>query len=81
MKDKIRNYISRMNIEDVNAFAVKNGIYLSRSEMEFTYNFIKNNYSDVLENKNYDFGRYKEKFSTENFPKVQRLIEKYRNYL
>ncbi len=78
----IELYINNLRREDITNFALKNGINLSAEELEFTYDFIKNNYKDVLKNKeSFDFSKYKEKFSSENFSKIELLIKKYISYL
>ncbi len=77
----IKNYINKMTITDVNSFAIKNDIYLSRGELEFIYNFIKNNYESIIKNKDIDMSLYKENFSLDNYSKINVLIAKYRHYL
>jgi len=48
MKDKLINeYVSRMNIEDVRKFAIKNGITLSEEELNIVYNHAKNNWRTI----------------------------------
>lgn len=75
-------YISNLRKEDIILFAEKNNIYLDEHELLFTYNFIKNNYKEVLKNKdNFDFSKYKKEFSEENYFKIEKLIKKYISYL
>lgn len=75
-------YVRNLRGEDVVNFANRNGINLSKEEADFTYNFIKSNYKEVLKNKNsFDLNEYKEKFSEENFKKIENLIKKYISYL
>ena len=75
-------YIRNLKLDDVINFASKNNITLSNDEATFTYNFIKNNYKEVLKNKNsFNLNEYKEKFSEENFKKIEALIKKYISYL
>ena len=69
-----------MNITDVNYFAVKNNIYLSDNELNFIYNYIKNNYMYLLDNTNsFDLSKYKNNFSEENYYKINNLINEYKN--
>ena len=43
---------------------------------------IKNNYKEVLRNKDsFDFSKYKKEFSEENYLKIEGLIRKYISYL
>ena len=75
-------YISNLRKEDIILFGEKNNIYLDEHELVFTYNFIKNNYKEVLKNKdNFDFSKYKKEFSEENYFKIEKLIKKYISYL
>lgn len=75
-------YISNLRKDDIILFGEKNGIRLSDHELDFTYNFIKNNYKEVLRNKDsFDFSKYKKEFSEENYLKIEGLIRKYISYL
>ena len=57
-----------MNIlkkEDVDNFAKSKNTYLSSEELDFTYNFLKKNWQDILKNPNaFDINRYKNNFSS-----------------
>lgn len=82
----IERYIDKLSIEDVNNFAIKNNIYLSHEELNFTYAFIKKNWQPILSNPNMlNLDRYKDKFSEENLLKIKKLFKeysiKYKNYL
>lgn len=82
----IERYIDKLSIEDVNNFAIKNNIYLSPEELNFTYAFIKKNWQPILSNPNMlNLDRYKDKFSEENLLKIKKLFKeysiKYKNYL
>ncbi len=75
-------YVNNLRKEDILNFAQKNDIYLNDNELDFTYNFIKNNYKEAIQNKDtFNLSAYKDKFSKENFPKIEKLIQKYINYL
>ena len=43
----VKNYVEKMSKKDLNDFAIKNGVYLSESELDFTYNFVKRNYETL----------------------------------
>lgn len=82
----IERYMNNLTKETVNNFALKNNIELSNEELDFTYDFVKKNWKTVLSNHGiFDLEKYKEKFSSENFPKVQKLLKesllKYHDYL
>ena len=64
--------------EDVQKFAIKNNVNLSEEELDFTYLFVKKNWKNILGNPNaFQFERYKDKFTEENFQKINRLIKEY----
>lgn len=78
----IEGYINKLTKHDVNNFAIKNNINLTSSELDFTYTFIKNNYKEVLNNKNnFNFNKYRSNFSEDSFNKIKILIDKYSSYL
>lgn len=68
-----------MTKEDVIKFTQKNDIYLNDQELDFIYRFIKKNYEAVYANPNIDLTKYKSHFSDENFNKIIKLINKYKN--
>ena len=79
MKYLISNYIEKLSKDDINNFAIKNNINLSLEELDFTYSFIKKNYLIILNNPNeFNFSLYKDKYSEENFIKINNLIIEYR---
>ena len=82
----IERYMSKLTRDDVNSFAIKNNVNLSDEELDFTYKFVLNNWKTILSNHGiFDLSKYKEKFSEENFNKIQLLIKqymlRYRDYL
>ncbi|MCI8394425.1 MAG: hypothetical protein HFH86_02970 [Bacilli bacterium] len=75
----IERYMSILKREDVNQFAIKNNVYLSEEELNFTYEFVKKNWKIVLGNPNsFQFEKYKNHYTEENFLKMDRLIKEYR---
>lgn len=82
----IERYMEKLTIEDVNNFASKNHVHLNEEELNFTYIFVKKNWMTILKNPNLlNLDKYKEKFSEENFLKIQKLVKeytmRYKNYL
>lgn len=75
-------YMNNLRKDDVVNFANKKNISLSSSELDFTYDFIKKHYKEVMNDKyKYNFNDYRDKFSKENFDKINKLINEYINYL
>lgn len=74
----IERYVNKLTSTDINNFAISNNINLSDEELDFTYNFVKRNYKSVLSNFNlFDFDKYKNYYSEENFIKIKKLIREY----
>lgn len=78
MYNIIERYMNGLKKEDVLKFAVSKGANLSEQELDFTYNFIKKNWREVLKNPAiFDIDRYKEKYSPENFKKIKQVFNEY----
>jgi len=82
----IERYMERITKDDINNFAIKKDIILSEEELNFTYNFVKKNYKNILSNpKLLDLNRYQNNYTKENFSKItkvyQEYSQRYSNYL
>lgn len=82
----IESYIKRLTKEDINRFALSKNISLDESELNFTYDFVKKNYKNILGNHQlFNIERYRNNYSKENFSKItkvyQEYMQKYANYL
>ena len=78
MYNLVKRYVSNLTKEQVNDFALKNDIVLSREELEFVYAFVKKNWEMIFRNPNLPrLERYKDRFSPENFVKIQKLFVMY----
>lgn len=74
----IEKYMGRLTEEDVNKFALSKNCTLSPEELNFTYVFIKKNWSDILKNPSvFDLNRYKSHYSEENFAKINQVYQEY----
>lgn len=75
-------YMNNLRKEDVVNFATQKNISLSNQELDFTYDFIKKHYKEIIKDKyKYNFDDYRDKFSNDNFIKIKNLINEYINYL
>ena len=82
MLNLVEPYISKITKDDIINFAFNNNIKLNNNELDFIYNFIKTKYKDVLSNPSgFDFTKYKNNFSNENFVKINGLINRYKMLL
>ena len=82
----IESYINRLSKDDINNFCISKNISLDQNELDFTYNFIKKNYKNILGNPRlFNINRYEKNYSKENFSKITKVYEeykqKYSNYL
>ena len=78
----LQEKIKILTQKDIFDFATKYNIYLNKSELNFVYNFVKNNNQEILNNpKSFNLSLYKKEFSEENYTKLINLYNKYSNYL
>lgn len=78
MYNLIEKYIKNMTISDVKNFTLKKGANLSENELNFTFNFIKSNYQNILKNPSLlDLERYKNKYTKENYEKLVKVFNEY----
>ncbi len=81
MKERLINeYVNRMTLEDVNNFALKNGIILKDKEVKVIYDHIKNNWRTIV------FGNprgilddLKEKLDSTSYQKIESLYIYFKN--
>ncbi len=74
----IQNYLNHMTINDVDQFARNNDIILNKSELDFVFQLIKNDGLSIIKNKDsFDLRQYQSHLSTENYPKIDKLINIY----
>ncbi len=78
MNNLIAKYMQNLKKEDIASFAQKNQVYLNSQELDFTYQYVKNNWQEILKNPNtLHLERYKNKFTNENYQKIEKLIPMY----
>lgn len=79
----IKNYVEKLKKEEVQAFLKNENIFLSFQELEWTYQYIKENYMRILQN--FDIEELKGIYSEENYLKMKNLVNslkiKYGHYL
>ena len=79
---EIKEKIKKLTKEDIVNFSFKYNVFLSKNEIDFVYDFIKNKNQEILNNpKSFNLNLYKDKFSQENFIKLTNLYNKYSGYL
>lgn len=78
MYNIIEIYINKLTKDDVLKFSQEKGANLSSEELDFTYNFIKKNWQDVIKNPSiFNIDRYQNKYSPENFKKIKQVFNEY----
>ena len=78
MYNLISRYMMRLSKEEVNQFALSKNVTLSSEELDFVYDFVKKNWEQVIKNPNLlHLERYKNRFSPENFGKIEKLFIEY----
>lgn len=80
MYDIISRYMDKLTKENIITFAQNNDINLSEEEATFIYDFLEKNWSELLGSPDtLVMSRYKDKFSEDNYLKLDRLVNQYRN--
>lgn len=78
MNNMIKQYMDKLTKEQVMSFALMHNIVLNANELDFTYNFIKNNWEKIIKNyENFNLDIYKDKYTPENFDKIKILFKEY----
>ena len=76
----IEEYVNRMKKEDINNFALKQGIILDDNELNIIYNYIKDNYKTILYgNPKEILLEIKEKVKPLTYSKIENLYMKFKD--
>ena len=72
--------MNNLTKEKVLEFANSKGVLLDQNELDFIYEFVKKNYKTILKNPSLlNMDLYKNRFSNENFIKINKIINEYYN--
>lgn len=75
----IEKYINNITINNINDFALKNNIILTKKEEKIIYDIIKNHYKDILSGNDKPYIELlKKEFNENTFTKVITLYNKYK---
>ncbi len=80
-KKIIYNYINNIKKEDIIYYSIKEGIILSKYEIDIIYDYIKNKYLSIIDNPNKILTEIKEKVSNETYHKLLELYDKYKDII
>ncbi len=76
----IKEYLKRLSLNDIDKFALKNGITLKPNENKIIYDFIMQNWQEVYNgNSEKSFLKLKEKVSKETYDEVIKLFNTFKN--
>ena len=76
--DLIRNYINKLQKEDIINYLNKESITANNEEIDIIYNSIKNDFDYIINN---DFNTYLEKYKSQlNEELYNKIIEKHNEY-
>ena len=79
MKSLIKNYIDLLSIEKIEEYTLKNNIKLTKDEIEYLLDLIKNNYEDIIKNDEKYIREIKNNISNTESKKIIELYLKYKN--
>ncbi|MCI8569087.1 MAG: DUF2624 family protein [Bacilli bacterium] len=77
-KELVKKYINRLSINDLEKFAKANNISYTKEELNTVYNFILNNYNDLLNENIRVFENIKNKISPTLYKKLLNLYIEYK---
>ncbi len=77
-KELVKKYINRLSINDLEKFARANNISYSQNELNIIYNFILNNYNDLLNENIRVFEKIKDKISPTLYKRLLNLYIEYK---
>lgn len=76
----IEEYVNRMKKNDVNNFALKQGIILDDNELDIVYNYIKTNYKTIIYGNPRDIlMEIKDKVKPLTYNKIENLYMKFKD--
>jgi len=81
MKERLINeYVNRMTLDDVNKFALQNGINLKEDELNLIYNRIKNDWHTIVfGNPRAILDELKNKLDNTSYQKIESLYVYFKN--
>ena len=75
----IKNYISKLSIDNLKEFSLKNNINLTDIELEYLLTLVKENFDDILVNEDKYLNMVKDNINPNEFEKIKELFLYYKN--
>lgn len=78
----ISEYVKRITKDDINKFALKQGVSLTKDELDIIYNYVKKEYKTVIYgNPRVILDELKIKVRPITYNKIESLYEQFKGYL
>ncbi len=78
----ISEYVKRITKDDINKFSLKQGVNLTKDELDIIYNYVKKDYKTVIYgNPRVILDELKTKVRTLTYNKIESLYEQFKGYL
>lgn len=78
----ISEYVKRITKDDINKFALKQGVSLTKDELDIIYNYVKKDYKTVIYgNPRVILDELKIKVRPLTYNKIENLYEQFKGYL
>ena len=75
----IKNYIKKLNKEDIKYFLEDNDIYIDDEKIDSLFLIVKNNYEDIINEEKNVLDKIKSILGDNHFDKLLSLLRKYKN--
>lgn len=80
-KDLIKNYVENLKKEDIIKFIEKNNYVVTNKEIDTIYFYIKNYWTQFLEDNKEIWNKLKNDVSKPVFLEIKKLFNKYKKYI
>ena len=78
----ISEYVKRLTKDDINNFALKQGVSLTKEELDIIYNYVKKDYKTVIYgNPRVILDELKDKVKPFTYSKIENLYQQFKGYL
>lgn len=78
----ISQYVSKLKKEDINNFALKQGLTLDKEELDIIYYYVKNEYKTfIYGNPRGILDKVKKKVKPLTYNKIENLYQQFKDYL
>lgn len=68
-----------LTIEKLNEFGIKNDIHLNKSELDFIFSMVKENWEDILKDENKYLNILQNNINSTDYEKIKNLVIYYKN--